>query len=75
MPIIRKFKKLDEDQQKRILTNAIGCAILEDQNTELRIRWRTDIIGIAMQYYGRLRLRRSDFRMIFTDEQIKQYNV
>lgn len=58
----RIFKKLSIDAQKIILHRALNAA--NNETDEMKSGWRTDVYGIAMQYYGRLRLRKKDFEMI-----------
>jgi len=70
----RPFEKLSERDKLFILLNCISLAIRED--VDMQIKWRTDCIGVALQYSGKyLKLKRNDFdliRNLTIDEIIKK---
>jgi hypothetical protein len=59
MPRKRKFDYLPEATKYKILLNAMSMAMSTAENKK---SWRTDVYGIAKQYYRILR--KSDFDLI-----------
>lgn len=59
MPKKRKFDLLPEPTKYKLLLNAMSMALSSAENKK---SWKTDVYGIAKQYYRILR--KSDFDLI-----------
>lgn len=64
------FKALPEKDQKINLINALTMALKESD--ENKAKWRTDLIGIALQYGGSS-MRREDFETLLPKEVLVFY--
>lgn len=58
---MRKFEKLSDVNKYKMLLKAYMSALSEPD--EMKKGWKTDIYGIARQYYGKYLLK-SDFDLI-----------